>query len=117
MNLTYTPHALSPEQLAALSQELKQALSALYGHRLDRLILYGSYARGDFHAESDVDYLVVLRDEPVQAGREINFMIEPVYDLSEKYGVMVSVKPSSSAKFRQSDLFLYRAIHQEGRDV
>ena len=46
METTYQPKALSPEQLHALSQEVKQALTELYGERLDRVILYGSYARG-----------------------------------------------------------------------
>ena len=61
--VTYDPKPLTAGQLQRLSQEVKQALTELYGERLDRVILYGSYARGDFHAESDVDYLVVLRDE------------------------------------------------------
>jgi predicted nucleotidyltransferase len=117
MTPTYTPRALSPKQLAALSQELKQALTDLYGERLDRLVLYGSYARGDYHAESDVDFLVVLRDEQVKSGREVNFMIDSVYDLSDKYDVLVSVKPTSLIKFLQSDLFLYQAIHEEGLTI
>ncbi|QJD80274.1 nucleotidyltransferase domain-containing protein [Spirosoma rhododendri] len=114
MNLTYTPHALTPEQLTALSQELKQALTDLYGPRLDRLVLYGSYARGDYHAESDVDFLVVLRDEPVKSRQEINFMIDPVYDLTEKYDVLVMVKPSSTHKYESSDLFFYDQVRTDG---
>lgn len=31
-----------------------------YGERLAKIVLFGSYARGDFNEESDVDYLVVL---------------------------------------------------------
>ncbi|RYF44957.1 MAG: nucleotidyltransferase domain-containing protein [Cytophagaceae bacterium] len=117
MNLTYTPHALSSEQLQALSQELKQALSALYGHRLDRLILYGSYARGDFHAESDVDYLVVLRDEPVQEGNEVWVMADNLSYLSDKYDVLVLVKPTSVVKYAHSNLFFYEEVRREGIDV
>ncbi len=63
MNITYDPKPLTANQLQTLSQEVKQALAELYGERLDQVVLYGSYAWGDFHAESDVDYLVVLRDE------------------------------------------------------
>ncbi|WP_229365879.1 hypothetical protein [Fibrisoma montanum] len=46
MEATYKPKALTPEQLQTLSQEVKQALTDLYGDRLDQVILYGSYARG-----------------------------------------------------------------------
>ncbi|MFM2041791.1 MAG: hypothetical protein RLY86_367 [Pseudomonadota bacterium] len=41
-------------------EELKAGLTALYGDRLDRVILYGSQARGDARPDSDIDVLVVL---------------------------------------------------------
>ena len=39
---------------------LKQELVALYGPRLNQVLLYGSRARGDFREDSDYDVLVVL---------------------------------------------------------
>jgi predicted nucleotidyltransferase len=45
------------------------SLQNLYGSRLKRLILFGSYARGEAHEESDVDLLVVL-DGPVRSHQE-----------------------------------------------
>ena len=57
MQTTYQPKALNPSELHTLSQEVKQALTELYGDRLDRVILFGSYARGDFHAESESSLL------------------------------------------------------------
>jgi predicted nucleotidyltransferase len=56
-----------PVHLQPLLAGLRAALDALYGERLDRLVLYGAQARGDTHAESDLDVL----DGPVQPGREI----------------------------------------------
>ncbi|GAB3807873.1 nucleotidyltransferase domain-containing protein [Spirosoma humi] len=117
MQTTYQPKALSSDQLQALSQEVKQALTELYGERLDRVILYGSYARGDFHAESDVDYLVVLNDDEVKAGKEIRYMIDIAYDLSDKYRTLVSVKPTPLRKYMQSNLFLYRDVRREGKAI
>lgn len=38
-----------------------QSLREIYGDRLQRLILFGSQARGDATPESDVDVLVVLK--------------------------------------------------------
>jgi len=43
-------------------EELKTGLSALYGDRLDRVILYGSRARGDARPDSDIDVLVLLKE-------------------------------------------------------
>ena len=114
MEITYDPKPLTTDQLRALSQEVKQALTELYGDRLDRVILYGSYARGDFHRESDVDYLVVLRDELVNSAKEIRCMVDATYDLSDQYAVLVSVKPTSLTKYRQSNLLFYENVRREG---
>jgi len=37
-------------------------LRELYGDRLERVLLFGSQARGDAEPGSDIDLLVVLRD-------------------------------------------------------
>jgi len=43
----------------ALSRFLSE-MKAIYGSRLDCVVLYGSRARGDAEAMSDVDTLIVL---------------------------------------------------------
>ena len=35
-------------------------IKKIYGKHLRKVILYGSYARGDFRADSDVDIMVLL---------------------------------------------------------
>src|ERR1700689_559251 len=40
----------------------REALGELYGDRLDRVVLFGSRARGDAHADSDYDVAVFLND-------------------------------------------------------
>lgn len=117
METTYQPKALTPDELRALSQEVKQALTELYGDRLDRVILFGSYARGDFHAESDVDYMVILNDEEVKSGKEIWFFGGRASDLTDKFGVFVSFKPTSLTKYTSSDLLLYQNVRCEGKTL
>ncbi|MFN0014530.1 MAG: nucleotidyltransferase domain-containing protein [Saprospiraceae bacterium] len=53
----------------AIAQAVKAELQRLYGDRLAKVILYGSYARGDFHEESDIDFLVVLKDVEIDVGK------------------------------------------------
>lgn len=42
---------------------LKKGLLRIYGEQIDRILLYGSRARGDERPDSDIDILIVLKDE------------------------------------------------------
>lgn len=45
-----------------LLKEFRTALAAMYGARLERVVLYGSRARGDARPDSDYDIAVFLKD-------------------------------------------------------
>jgi len=54
---------LSDPRISAISQKVVKAAQDTLGDKLEKVILFGSYARGDFDEESDVD-LFVLADVP-----------------------------------------------------
>ena len=66
-----------------LIQEYVLAIRKIYGVHLKQVILYGSYARGDFHADSDVDImlLVDLSEE------QINIFSDELSELGFDYNV------------------------------
>ena len=41
---------------------IRTSLRAIYGNRIERLVLFGSRARGDAHEDSDYDIAVFLED-------------------------------------------------------
>ncbi|HLF27614.1 MAG TPA: HEPN domain-containing protein [Anaerolineae bacterium] len=49
-----------PRAVAVAISHFCDALLARFPDQIRRIILYGSFARGDYHAESDVDVLVVV---------------------------------------------------------
>jgi predicted nucleotidyltransferase len=52
-----------PDQLAdPILKRFRAALDEIYGDRLERVVLFGSRARGDAHEDSDYDVAVFLRD-------------------------------------------------------
>ncbi|MGZ9166070.1 MAG: nucleotidyltransferase domain-containing protein, partial [Anaerolineales bacterium] len=44
-------------------KKLKKELLHIYGDQVDSILLYGSRARGDERPDSDIDILVVLKDD------------------------------------------------------
>jgi predicted nucleotidyltransferase len=81
-----------PRSLRPLVADLRAALGTLYGDRLVRLVLYGSHARGEAHAESDVDVLVVLRG-PVAPGAEVRRMSDVRTAMLLRHDRFVSLLP------------------------
>lgn len=62
--------------------ELKTRLSSLLGDRLERIVLYGSRARGDYDDNSDIDVAVIVKD----LDRKLKLRIlDEVADLELKY--------------------------------
>lgn len=49
-----------PQAMQSLIEQYVAGIKKIYGKHLRKVILYGSYARGDFRADSDVDIMVLL---------------------------------------------------------
>ena len=49
-----------PQTMQNLMELYITEIQKIYGDHLRKVILYGSYARGDFHADSDVDLMILL---------------------------------------------------------
>ena len=104
------------DDLASVLQQLRAGLEAQYGDRLDRVLLYGSQARGDAGPESDVDVLVVLagKVDPVAEIRATEFLVA---DLSLEYDMVLSCVFLSVEEYEaEADLFL-RNVRREAIPV
>jgi len=53
--------SLTPAERRALSA-LRTRLDEMLGSRLDRMVLFGSKARGDAEADSDTDVAIIVED-------------------------------------------------------
>ena len=49
-------------------KRFRAAVNEIYGDRVERVVLYGSRARGDAQKDSDYDVAVFLRDMPDRIG-------------------------------------------------
>ena len=106
--------AMINPKIEPIVREFKQALQALYGDRLHNLVLFGSYARGDYDDESDIDILVILNDETVDTIDEVFRMAELTSDFILKHGYAISPLPVARMKYNLSFMPVYQEARREG---
>ena len=112
METTSNP-AINPA-IEPIVRAFKAALQDLYGERLHGVVLYGSYARGDYDEESDIDLMVLLNDPKVSTYTEIFRMSDLTMDFILRYGMAVSVLPASVNRYRKSFGPVYQNARYEG---
>ena len=86
------------------------------GENLSSIILYGSYARGDYRENSDVDIMILteLQDEEI---KKIETTIyDLAYDIEFEYDIHISViiKNREQFEYWEDTLPFYRNVRNEG---
>lgn len=110
------PNSLQHEQLPEILPQLKQYLQNLYGEKLDRIVLFGSQARGEARPDSDIDVLIVFKElfDYSQESQRINNFVT---DLCLEYSVVISCIFTTSEEFQQHDSSFFRNVRREGVTV
>jgi len=81
----------SQSVLNTITQAIVSEVKGSLGEKLDRIILYGSYARGDNDGESDID-IMVLADIPAQDMSKIDAdLIKLANRLGLEHDVFISL--------------------------
>jgi predicted nucleotidyltransferase len=104
----------------------RDALLARFPNQLQRLILFGSQARGDAIAESDIDVLVVVGWEEKRlpggfyaapfSDPRWQAIVDAASDISLEYGVYVSPLVMSEHRFREWSPLVQR-VKEEGVEI
>lgn len=96
----------------AVTSDLKD----LYGDRLQRVILFGSWARGDADEESDLDLCVVL-DDVHSLWEELDRMNKILWRHTFENDIVVTAIPVSIVQLRDKVWPLMQSLEREGRAV
>ncbi len=94
-------------------QNVKERLQEVYGDRLRGVVLYGSEARGEADADSDVDMLVLI-DGPGDWWSEARKIIDALYDLVLEIERPIHALPVAVEDFNAGKYALYRTVQNEG---
>jgi predicted nucleotidyltransferase len=99
-------------ELRTVLQEFRAGLQKLYGKNAPAILLYGSYARGQAHDDSDIDILLIYTND-IYPGEEIQRISVVLADLNLRYGVLISVLPATEGEYRNSTEMFWRNVRRE----
>ena len=93
---------------------LKKDLLNHFGQEIEKIFLYGSYARGDSREDSDVDIMVLLKKDPNVVDE--NFVNDLTFDYMYRYNFFFSIMLQNVSLFNRVIGFypLFANIANEG---
>ena len=105
-----------PENVNSIVYKFLQDLKRILGEKLAKVIVYGSYARGDYRDNSDVDIMILVK----MTDEEIRTVKNDIYDLAFEVemntGIEISpvIKNEEQYEYWVDTLPFYRNVRDEG---
>lgn len=108
---------MNKADLEKLKTEVERSAKELLGEKLLKVVLYGSYSRGDFDAESDIDFALLSKITEIEISGYNDKIGEITSRLSIEYGVLVSMLIISKESFDEygNALPFYKNLIKEGK--
>ena len=88
----------------------------LFSEKLHSVILFGSYARGDYDSESDIDIMILADIADTDINSYTKHLYEKIYHLELEYDCVLSICIVPSDRFNRFKNILpfYRNVDKEG---
>ena len=94
---------------------LREGLEKAYGDRIERVVLFGSRARGQARSDSDYDVAVFLHDL-ADRFQEVHRLAELQIQIMDEYDVFVDAIPFAAGAWGDRTMFMHD-IRREGMDL
>jgi uncharacterized protein len=95
----------------------RAAVADLYGERIERVVLYGSRARGDAKLDSDYDVAVFLKGLSSSRWGEVRRIADIELAILDEMGAIVHAMPYAAGSWRDPSSPLMYEIRREGVDL
>ena len=106
-------------QLSRITKVMVDCYRVVYGDDIFEIVLYGSYARGDYTEDSDIDIAAVVYGSRVDLQEKLKRVWEVSVEIGLENDIIVSptvIPYDEFVKYKQS-LPYYRNIAEEGKKI
>ena len=105
-----------PQTIQSLIEKYVIEIQKIYGTHLKRIILYGSYARGDSKADSDVDIMILLDMSDLELKKYSQLLSYMTYDFNLDNDIDIKPIAKSDDHFEKwmVNYAFYANVQREG---
>ena len=99
-----------------LLDQYTEILQKIYGKHLKKVILYGSYARGDYRDDSDIDIMILVDMSDIELKSYSEKLSYMTYDFNLDHDIDIKPIAKSEEIFNKwvVNYPFYSNIHKEG---
>ena len=77
-------------QLNKITSQIVEAYRDIYGQSIKNIVMYGSFARGDFDDESDIDFAAIVVGERQELQKKLEEVWDKASDIGLEHDAVVS---------------------------
>ena len=108
-----------PKRIEDIVYRFAQMMKLIFGSNLEKVIVYGSYARGNYRKNSDVDVMILVDLPENEIKKMENTVYDVAFDIEMETGVDISpvIKSRQQFEYWVDTLPYYRNVREEGVTV
>lgn len=103
-------------KINSLLEQYVEGIKKIYGKQLKSVVLYGSYARGDFGPDSDIDIMILVDLSDLQIKNYRHQLSELTYNFNMDFNIDIKPIAKSDAHFKKwlTAYPFYANVYKEG---
>lgn len=108
-----------PQAVSTILEQYVNDVQRIYGDKLESILLYGSYARGDFRDESDIDILILVDLTEEEIWNKGHSLSDLTFDYNYDHDLAIMPLVKNQAHFNKwiQAYPLYNIIRTEGVEL
>lgn len=105
--------------LDKICERVVNCYKKIYGDKIQGIYLYGSYARGDFDEDSNINFAAIVKGDRKNLQEKRHKVLDETVRMDLEYDVITSPQVISAADFEKygKEIPDYRDIVREGKRI